>query len=306
MDSSSSTSGGVAADCPTGRWDGIDGIIVINMDTRPDRWETFMQCTGRFLPLDKLHRLSAVVGAELPGFGKAPWFTARTAERARFWAGAAGCALSHRRAIETARNKEWRRVFVLEDDAELHPVPGSAPLLAYALSHLGERELLYLGHNLPVPYGRKLAQDASGCSWWQIEGALATHAYVVTSGLYEELLTQLPEEKNVWEWIARYKAVDVFYRERLAARPGVRISALYPLLYWQGTGVSDIGGHAVDGRDYTCQDRPRPYGTWKGRLHQLCTPIRRLKTRLNSLRTLIRARRGGLPGKRKRRSPDRP
>lgn len=110
----------------------------------------------------------------------------------------------------------------------------------------------------------------------------------------------------MWEWIARHKAVDVFYPERLAAWQGVRISALYPLMYRQGAGVSDIGGHAVDGRDYTCKDMPRPYDTLEGRLHQLCSPIRRLKTRLNSLRTLIRARRGGLPGKRKRRSPDKP
>ncbi|MBR2144146.1 MAG: hypothetical protein IJ956_01320, partial [Akkermansia sp.] len=75
-------------------WNEIDGILVINLDSSRERMDKFLADNAETLPLDKVHRLSAVYGRALPSYGKEPWFTARTAERASYWGGAGGCSLS--------------------------------------------------------------------------------------------------------------------------------------------------------------------------------------------------------------------
>lgn len=58
------------------------------------------------IPIEKIHRIAAVRGTELPGYLSHPWFTARTGDRARTCAGAAGCVLSHARALQYALEHE--------------------------------------------------------------------------------------------------------------------------------------------------------------------------------------------------------
>ena len=86
-------------------WDKVDGILVINLDTSRERMDKFLKDNEESLPLEKVHRLSAVLGRTLDSFGKPPWFTARTSERASYWGGAGGCTLSHAKAILTAKEK---------------------------------------------------------------------------------------------------------------------------------------------------------------------------------------------------------
>lgn len=273
--------------------DQIDGILVINLDTRPDRYATFMEQTGRHLPTGKLHRLSAIAGKELATFGAPPWFTEKTKERQYFWAGTAGCALSHRKAIEHAKTQQWKNVLILEDDAI--PTPASPELITYALNHMKPRDMFYLGFNKPIPYGTPLHRT-NHSTLWQVEGVLATHAYILTEGLYDLLLEQLPTEETVWEWISCYRAIDVFYRDFLPMQPQTRILALYPNVFEQGDTLSDIGGNHVCGKWSSCQRAPyslqSPTGIW----HRLLRPFHRLKIRLNSLRTRRRAKKSGLPG----------
>ncbi len=281
-------------------WDELDGIIVINMDSHPERWEAFQRGVGASLPAEKLHRLSAVVGVEIPGYGQAPWFTERTANRARFWGGTAGCALSHRRAIEMARAKGWRKVLILEDDAVMAPL---SPEKELALSHSFGlfSGMLYLGFNKPRPYGKPTKIGTEEARLWQIEGALATHAYAVHEGAYDFFLELLPTEENVWEWLARYRAIDTFYKDWFGAVYGLCIYAVIPQVFRQADVASCISGQTTGGVDYSCEGDPLRLDSADGLLHRLGAPFRRLKIRLNSLRTLLRARRGGLPGKRVRR-----
>ncbi len=282
-------------------WNGIDGIIVINMDSHLERWEEFRRGPGASLPADRLHRLSAVVGVEISGYGQGPWFTERTGERSRFWGGTAGCALSHRRALEMARDRGWRQVLILEDDALLSPVTTDADRLIARALRLTGRYMFYFGFNKPRPYGRAVMVEGDA-QLWQIEGVLATHAYLVPESMYDLMLSMLPREENVWEWLARYRAIDTFYKDYLSMVPGVKTYAIMPQLFRQADVASCISGQpSAGGDDYSCEGLPHlldsPAGVW----HRLCAPFRRLKIRLNSLRTLLRARRGGLPGKRRKR-----
>ncbi len=280
-------------------WDEVDGIVVINMDSHPERWQDFLAGAGSQLPDDRLHRMSAVVGVELPGYGEAPWFTERTGERARFWGGTAGCALSHRRAIEMAREKGWRQVLILEDDAQLSPVGADMSRIITRALRLTGRYMLYLGFNKPRPYGRPVMTEGE-VQLWQIEGVLATHAYLVPESMYDLMLELLPRSEGVWEWLARYRAVDVFYRDFLSEMPGVRTYAVMPHLFRQAEVASCISGQSSGGVDYSCEGLPLLLDSAAGFWHRLFAPLRRLKISLNSWRTLLRACRGGLPGKRRR------
>lgn len=281
-------------------WDKIDGILVINLDTSVERMEQFKASNAGKLPFDKVQRLSAVLGRGLPTYGKTPWFTEQTGERARFWGGTAGCALSHRKAIEKAREEKWQNVLILEDDAVFHSTSAGLNLLAESLESLTGDYMLYLGYNKPVPYGRK-QMKGDGVNLWQVEGVLATHGYLLPSSMYERVLALLPTEDNVWEWLARYRAVDSMYRDYVSALPGVSIYALYPVLIDQGDAMSDIGGQMAQEAQFSCQREPYSYNTLSGVCHRLAAPLHRLKVHLNSMRTLHRGRRSGLPGFRKRR-----
>src|SRR6478609_5541833 len=58
-------------------WQMIDGVVVINLDSRPDRWTQFQAATRDIIPAEKLHRLTARLGRDIPGYNQRPWFRGR-------------------------------------------------------------------------------------------------------------------------------------------------------------------------------------------------------------------------------------
>lgn len=282
-------------------WEKVDGILVINLDTSRERMDKFMADNAESLPLDKVHRLSAVLGRALASYGKPPWFTERTTERASYWGGAAGCALSHAKAIATAKKEGWRNVLIMEDDVITGLHPDALAMMDYALTHVQGDYILYLGYSRPTPYGRCVQQSGEH-ALWQVEGVLSTFAYLVPQSMYDRLLAFMPTEDNIWEWMSIHRAIDTFYKDTAANLPGVKIYAIQPDLVMHIDGMSDVAGSSVTytGR-YDNSLKPHSYFTLAGVLHVLAAPLRRLKVRLNAIRTHRRALRGGLPGFRKRR-----
>lgn len=276
----------------------IDGVLVINLDSSPQRLETFMSQTGALFPQGKVERISAVMGRELPGYGAAPWFTEHTGERARFWGGTAGCALSHRKALEYARDRGWKNVLIFEDDARLLDEPDMWGLLADAITRAQGRYLLYWGFNKPVPLGRKWLKGEKR-DVWQVDGVIAAHAYLVPASMYDLLLSYLPTEENVWEWLSIYKAVDVVYRDFVPMHAGVNVYAVYPVVCLQSDQFSFIGQTAADGASMMCTEPPRSIYSLKAVSRFWCPWLQMLKNKLNSIRTHRRALKGGLPGYRK-------
>lgn len=205
----------------------VDGIYVINMERRPDRWEAFQVVWRDLLPWDRVVRFSASEGVQLPGFGEKPWFRGR--KRDRTWAGRAGCALSHARALRDARSRGWSRVLILEDDA-LPAVPGIAlpPVLANE-----EWDLLYLGGQEPEgPFSERLPGTIG------IHGALETHAYAVNATARDWLIERLPTEPTVWAWVARERAIDRWMRREVGR--DLRVEMCWPQFAVQADDVSDI------------------------------------------------------------------
>ncbi len=282
-------------------WDDVDGVLVINMDASTERLARFKSLHEGIIPPAKLHRISAVVGRELPGYGEAPWFTPNTGERVRFWGGTAGCALSHRRAIEYARQRQWRNVLILEDDVRLLPGEDASDIISRALRGLKGKYMLYLGYNKPNPLGIKKIKGKQ-CDIWRVSGVLATHAYLVPESAYELILDYLPTERNVWEWMSIHKAVDVLYREYVALHPEMKIYAVYPMVGRQCDVYSEIGQKSMDGEAMSCSTPPACAFSFAGFIRFICPWILKLKYRLNSIRTHRRALRGGFPGYKKKKN----
>lgn len=217
-------------------WDMVDGVLVINLDNRPDRWQDVQKRTAAFIPAHKLHRLSATLGAELPGFGVPPWFRGR--KRDKTWAGRAGCTLSHRAAIEHARQQGWRTVLILEDDIELEPALTNVLAGLPAALLANEWDVCYLGFTNPVSPYRTLTDLPAGHSLCAVSGCSTTHAYLLKHSAYGKLLEKLPTVESIWPWISRHRAIDRWYYRNLASY--FKVCAVTPALINQQCVFSDI------------------------------------------------------------------
>ncbi len=217
-------------------WERVDGVLVVNLDSRPDRWQDVQARTADFIPAHKLHRLSATLGTALPGFGTPPWFRGR--KRDRTWAGRAGCTLSHRSAIAHARQQGWRTLLILEDDIELAPDFSEviAQLPTALQSH--DWDICYLGFTDPVPPYRTLAELPAGHSLCAVSGCSTTHAYLLKDTTYDWLLERLPEPGTIWPWTSRHRAIDRWYYRNLARH--FAVCAVSPSVINQQGGFSDI------------------------------------------------------------------
>ena len=283
-------------------WNKVDGILVINLDTSTARMEQFLAANAATMPLDKVQRLSAVLGRALDSYGKAPWFTERTGERAAYWGGAGGCALSHAKAIATAKEKGWRNVLIMEDDVLTGQHPDALAMMDYALQNLSGDYMLYLGYSRPTPYG-KCVQKSGEHALWHVEGVLSTFAYLIPESMYDRLLAVMPTEDTIWEWMSVHRAIDTFYKDTAASMSGVKIYAIQPDLVVHLDGMSDVSATSVTYTDkYDNTLTPHSYATPSGLMHMLSAPFRRFKVKLNAIRTHRRALNGGLPGFRKRKN----
>jgi len=222
-------------------WETVDAVLVINLDHRTDRWESFVATSAAVIPAAKLVRISAVLGASLPGYGEKPWFRGR--KRDTTWAARAGCTLSHRRAMETARRHGWRRVLVLEDDVDLQ---GAFPdsLGAVLADPAAEWQVAYLGYTDPLGPFATITEPAPGTAVARVFGCNCAHAYLVNAAARDWLLDRLPEPPDIWRWLARHRAVDRFYMRNLGRH--FRVWAVSPSWINQSAGFSDIVGKHTD------------------------------------------------------------
>ena len=217
-------------------WDLVDGVLVVNLDNRPERWQQVQSGIGTRVPDGKLQRLSATLGTALPGYGKPPWFLGH--KRDRTWAGRAGCTLSHRAAIEQAQQAGWRTLLILEDDLE--PVPDLDVVLTALPAALRDHpwDVCYLGFTNPVLPCHRLTELPNGHALYRVSGCSTTHAYLLRDTTFDWLLGKLPEPTVIWRWISRHRAIDRWYYRNLARR--FTVCAVSPSVINQQGGFSDI------------------------------------------------------------------
>jgi GR25 family glycosyltransferase involved in LPS biosynthesis len=260
-------------------WELVDGVLVINLDHRTDRWEQAQRELAGWVPPDKLHRLPAVLGRELPGYLSPQWF--RTNSRAATWAGRAGCLLSHRNALRLARERHWRWTLILEDDVRLHSATIAAvadPLADFLVTEHTHLGVVYLGHQEVRHPVRHLAGLTDSHQLYGISGCLTTHAYLIHTETISRLLARWPgEDAEVWRWLRRHRAIDTWYRNHLARITPV--AAVSPAVIRQDESLSDITQRAGQARsaedlELLCDKAVSPH-VWQARraMQRMLVPL---------------------------------
>lgn len=217
-------------------WQMIDGVFVINLDQRADRWTQFQAAAAVIIPPEKLHRLPARLGREISGFGQRPWF--RGGKRDRTWAARAGVTQSHRQALLKAREAGWRTVLILEDDVNFTPeFSALTTALATALSE-HDWQLCYLGFTDPWSPCRKLTDLDTSHGLYRVHGCNTAHAYLIRETARDWLLGQLPDEARVWKWLATHRAIDRWLQRHVGLE--FPVACVSPSIVNQVEGYSDI------------------------------------------------------------------
>lgn len=221
----------------------ISGICVINLDSRQDRWLLFESNLNDWKSFFGAppERVSAVLGTDLPGFGKKPWFSRRMSEkRKRSWAGKAGCVLSHRKAIALAESNNWDNVFILEDDASISKenVIKNKSIIANIIKLLPSDWCVIYFCTSTVVGPCRLLSEIDSTKIFETTGALGTVAYLLNGSVYKKILAELPKQQSVWEWVARHKTIDRWFSQNLVRFGKVYVIA--PSLVGHCLGNSDI------------------------------------------------------------------
>lgn len=189
-------------------WDAYDGAYIINLDRRTDRWRhAIAQVKAAGITAVRYPALDAAC------LGIDP---------------ATACALSHLGVLNLARAQGMRRVLILEDDVTF------AADFRQRAEHVhipDDMQWFYLGAH--SQYEVQVNREV-----WQTQGALATHAYIISLDLFDEFAPLLSEPDAV---------VDQVYRDRQVGQGRPAYMARPPLAT-QRPDQSDIQG---GWRDYT-------------------------------------------------------
>jgi|GEM_PF-875980 len=261
-DEPSSLGGGSARqEVQSSFWQQIDAAMVVNLAERTDRWERISGILAKHLPKERIVRVDAFKGVDLPGYKQKPWFSKKTTEQvAVVKAGAAGCCLSHRKAIEMAKHAGYRRILLLEDDAdfqnELEGPEGDA--VACVLED-DSWDMFYLGyyqkHNKHY-VAKKTEIDGHPFELRRIRGPLMLHAAVIHERIFDAMIDGLPDPTHPWPWMAYWGSIDAWIQNRFGRDPRVRIWATEPKLVMQVATWSDICGRMLTEEESQGTHRP--------------------------------------------------
>jgi GR25 family glycosyltransferase involved in LPS biosynthesis len=176
------------------------------------------------------------LGRDIPGFSQRPWF--RGSKRDRTWAARAGVTQSHRQALLKARDADWKTTLILEDDVAFAPeFSALTGALAAALKDY-DWQVCYLGFTDPWWPRRKETDLSAGHALYRIQGCNTAHAYLIREAARNWILNNLPDETNVWDWLATHRAVDRWYQRHLGLE--FPVTCISPSLVNQVDGFSDI------------------------------------------------------------------
>lgn len=184
----------------------VDHVVYINLDHRTDRREQIIATLAPYFPPEKVTRFSAIKKEN----------------------GALGCTASHIAVLEMAKEKGWKNVLVLEDDARWTDTfdEGLATLTRLAQSEYNA--IVLGGHNT------RWHEDTL-----RLIRTFGTEATLVNSNYYDTLLRNYRESRALLEtsnqpWV---HGMDV-YLNRLFATDMWFV--VVPGLMKQEVGYSDI------------------------------------------------------------------
>lgn len=183
-----------------------DKIYCINLDRRPDRWQSVSE---QF----RLHNLRverfAAIDAQLCGITPVQAFTR-----------------SHYEVIAKSQQAAAKSVLIFEDDAVLHPIFNQ--LLEESMAVLPDAwDMLYFGgthRQKPIPINQMLMR---------VQYTLTTHAYILRHTMFSHVLQLL--EKTT-------EPADVIFAN---LQKDYNCFVTNPPIAWQAGGFSDIEGRPM-------------------------------------------------------------
>jgi len=217
------------------------GVLVINLDHRQDRWNSFLETQAPKLEGLAVERISAVQGTQVQGYGEYPYF--RGGSKDQRWAARGGCILSHRKALRTAVEKGWQEALILEDDVALPDDSLSLMREVSGLFQEGRPKVVYFGYTDPVRPYLRIKNLVDDLTLYRVYGCNTAHAYLINIDCCRWILGKLPGEENIWPWVTVHRAIDRWYYRNLSRRASVY--ALSRSKVMQKEGHSDIVGKKV-------------------------------------------------------------
>ena len=196
-------------------FDLFDGICVINLDKDIDRWVRFRK-EAEIMGIEKIvHRIPAVYHE----------------------VGSYGCALSHKKAVEYARERGWDNVLILEDDIKfLHDKEKTCAVLTQALQKMPDNwSILYLGINIkpgqePIEPGNN--PFTSRVLYYWGEFAMAIH-----SNTYAFIIDHVPDNVDEFTGNLRGDMVNMKLDAGTKFITNPCLVAVYPFNTQTGVGV---------------------------------------------------------------------
>lgn len=189
----------------------FDHIYILNLDKRSDRWAAIQKQLER-TDITKAKRFSAI-------------------EKSPGWV---GCYESHLAILQRALSENARNILVLEDDAELY-ADWMPNWVAASREIPIDWDMIYLGFNLNPE--ANLPPPRVAPHILLLNDALTTHAYAVNGKYLQPLI------ECVKAHIGNNLPIDVVYSRQF---DHIKAYGLYPMLFYQSPGFSDILGCKTD------------------------------------------------------------
>lgn len=203
------------------QWQSIDQVLVLNLDSRPDRWLTMQEELAALqVPPEKIRRISATPDE----------------------CGQRGRSLSHLAALTLAQQQGWKNYVLMEDDVRC---------VKQALTLDAVNRLMSAMQRLPwevVLFGshiRTAAPLGSLPGVWKVNQAQEACMYAVNHSYFTDFARLLSESL---EGLTRTGDVERFTFDRYwnAEMPQRKWLALSPGFAWQAPGYSDIARQETD------------------------------------------------------------
>lgn len=198
----------------------IDRIFIINLDSRPDRWEKIEQQL-KDKNITNYERFSAIRPTDK--ILKNHKFFLRKHDNI-YRIGTLGCLLSHYDVIKLAKQRKYTNILILEDDTEfLESFDNFDNFFNSLLSLDSEFKMCYLSGSHIEPYINISTNIA------KVNKTYTTGSYIINCSLFNHVLEKL---------IDYHCEVDKFYANEI--QPKFNCYCFIPHLTKQSDGFSDI------------------------------------------------------------------
>ena len=221
-------------------FDYFDKIFCINLDSRPDRWESVQKEFDKVGILNKVERFSALSGT-LPSGPQG-----KNVKGKLFWKNIDGCAMSEFKCVKIAKDLNLKNVLIFEDDVFFKNYDKESLLRSVESLMTENWKLFYLGGNI---IDRNISEKFKEINNDLVKVNLpiyTTHSYAVNHTVFDQILgnrflkvdwkleTIVSHHKRIW-------TIDKFLGDKV----GDTYTIKTPMCF-QVDGISDINNEEIN------------------------------------------------------------